>query len=154
MKMKFVISLAVLCLTPGIARSQEVWQADVQISAMKVTEAKGELTCTVTVFSNNDDDAREPTVRILLPVGVKFVRASILKPNPNGNYSASNSAAANGSQGVVTWNIGENLTVGASRTIEIVTTSPPKSMSTTFGAFAWSITPDPNPTNNFRSASK
>jgi hypothetical protein len=72
MKIKFIILLTVLCLTPGILRSAEVWQADIQIKSIQVTEAKGELTCTVTVYNVNDDDAREATARILLPVGVKF----------------------------------------------------------------------------------
>jgi hypothetical protein len=151
MKMKFIIALAVLCLTPGILRS-EVWQADMQISSIKVAENNGELTCTVTVLSNNDDDAREPSVRVLLPVGVKFVRAAFPDADSKGTYSVSKSFAPDGSQGVVTWNIGENLTVGASRTIVIVTTSPPNGMTAAFGAFAWSITPDPNPSNNFGSA--
>jgi hypothetical protein len=154
MKMKFIIPLVVLCLAPGILSSAEVWQADMQISSIKITETNGELICRVTVLSNNDDDAREPSVRVLLPVGVKFVRASFPDANPKSTYSVSKSFVPDGSQGIVTWNIGENLTVGASRTIVIVTTSPPNGMSTTFGAFAWSITPDPNSANNFGSAHK
>ncbi len=97
MKMKFVVALAAFCVISATARSQERWQADVKIDSMVVADNGKQLTCKVTVSSNNDDDARQTTVRILLPVAVKFV-----SPSAKTSCAASISAVPDGSQGVVT----------------------------------------------------
>jgi hypothetical protein len=142
MTRKLSAALTAILFTGSIAWSQERWQADVRVRSVTVVQVKSRLTCKVVVYSDHDDDARQTTVRILMPVGVKFLSSAT-------GCFASPSAAADGTQGVATCNIG-TLAVGASRTVQIVTTVPTiPEISKTFGAFAWSITPDPKPANNY-----
>jgi Domain of unknown function DUF11 len=129
-----------LFLIPATGWSQERVQADVKIESVSVAQAAGSLTCRVKVFSDHDDNAHDTTLRILLPVGVRFLRAS--------TRCRASRAFHDGTRGVLTCLIGD-LEVGASRTVQVVTTLPPAGFEKTFGAFAWSITPDPAPANNY-----
>ena len=136
--------LVTLFSLSGIAVAQERSQADVQVRSMAVGETRGRLTCKFEVFSNNDDDARNTTVRVLFPVGVKFISsATACRPSV---------AMPDGTQAFATCTIG-HLAVGASRRVQIVTTVPRiVGINKTFGAFAWSETPDPQPRNNYGEA--
>lgn len=141
MNKMLTFAFAAMLFTASTAASQERWQADLRISSITVAEGIGKLTCKVVVYSDHDDDARNTTIRILLPVGTKFISSAT-------GCSASPSASADGTQGVATCDIG-TIPVGGSRTVQVVTSLPPKGISKTFGAFAWSITPDPHPGNNY-----
>jgi hypothetical protein len=140
-----MIIVAVLCI-PSSAWSQERWQADLQIRSVRVTQIRdrtgGKLSCEVTLYNENDDDAQRPTVRILFPVGVRFVSSTTgCTPNP---------AAADATHAFAVCNL-TNMAVGETRTVEVTTTLPPSFIpNKTFGAFAWSLSPDPNPANNYK----
>src|SRR5215470_11414293 len=112
---KFGATLLVMFCTAGAILAQERGQADVQISSINVTEANNRLTCQVTVFSENDDDARDVRLFILLPVEVKFIEAS--------NVCKRVSTPAN-TDGVVECQLGD-LRVRESKTIQVSTTVPP-----------------------------
>lgn len=142
MKMKPLLTLTAIFLIADIARSQDRWQADVQVRSVSVTEARNRLTCNVEIFSEHDDDARRTTVHILLPVGVRVISLA------RGCTASPSESLIDRTQGGVTCNLGR-LGVRESRTVRIATTVPPAGLGRTFGAFAWSITPDPRPRNNY-----
>jgi uncharacterized protein DUF11 len=136
--------LITLFTVSTVALAQERSQADVQVRSMAAAETAGRLTCKFEVFSFNDDDARNTTARVLFPVGVKFVSSATgCRPS---------AAMPDGTQAFAVCNIGR-LAVGASRTMQVVTTVPTiRGIRKTFGAFAWSETPDPRPGNNYGEA--
>jgi hypothetical protein len=128
----------------GVALAQERSQADVQVRSMAVTEAGGNLTCKFVVFSFHDDDAVNTTVRVLFPVRVKFLSSA--------TGCVASAAMRDGTQAFAICDVGR-LGVGASRTVQVVTTVPTIArIRKTFGAFAWSETPDPQPRNNYGEA--
>jgi uncharacterized protein DUF11 len=144
-KTGFIVAL-ILAWAP-YTYSQERAQADVQVRSVVVTEIGDRLTCRVEVFSVNDDDAHDTTLRILFPVGVTFVSSS-------SGCTADTSIASDRTQAFATCEIGvlrHRGGLGESRTVEVVTTVPRRELriSKTFGAFAWSRTPDPRPRNNY-----
>lgn len=145
MRMIGLVLLAVL-LAPGAALPQERSQADIQVQSVTVREGTGrtgdvgrQLMATVVVYSFHDDDAQSATVVILLPVGVRFLGASA---------GCSASVVSAPTQAIVTCRLG-NLAVGATRTVQVTTTLPPSGVPKKFGAFVWSLSPDPNPVNNY-----
>jgi hypothetical protein len=135
-------------LTTGSALAQARNQADVQIQSITANQsfnlfpAAGQrLNCDVTVFSFNDDTAYNVILKVILPVEVTVLSvptncAAI--PTTGGSW-----------HGSVQCHLG-TLDVNDSRTIRIVTTLPRLPVvAKTFGAFAWSTTPDPRPGNNY-----
>ena len=155
MKTRLGIILLTLLCAAGSARAQEQWQADLQIRSVSVRQVRergargdpgtgGTLVCQVTLYNENDDDARNPTVRILFPVGVRFISStSGCTPNPTPD------PAVGPTHAFAVCNVA-TMAVGASATVEVTTTVPSSSVTNkTFGAFAWSLSPDPNPRNNY-----
>jgi uncharacterized protein DUF11 len=149
-KLSYLMGTAILAslLTAGAALAQERNQADVQIQSINATQALNpfpvlgqRLICDVTVFSFNDDTAYNVMLNVILPVevtvsGVPTGCAAI--PTNNGSWHSS-----------VQCHLG-TLNVGDSKTIRITTTLPRLPVvAKTFGAFAWSTTPDPRPGNNY-----
>jgi len=141
--------LAIL-LTGGTALAQERSQADVQIQSITATQSfnlfpslSQRLTCDVTVYSFHDDSATNVVLNVLLPVEVTVLSV------PTG-CAAIPSNSSNGEwHGSVQCHLG-TLQVGESKTIRIITTLPRlPNVAKTFGAFAWSLTPDPQPGNNY-----
>jgi hypothetical protein len=139
--------LAVLPLT-GTVLAQARNQADVQIQSITANQSINlfpvpgqRLNCDVTVFSFNDDTAYNVILNVILPVEVTVLSvptgcAAI--PTTSGSWHSS-----------VQCQLG-TLNVGDSKTIRIATTLPRLSfVAKTFGAFAWSATPDPRPGNNY-----
>jgi Domain of unknown function DUF11 len=135
-------------LTAGAAFAQERNQADVQIQSITATQSlilfpalSQRLNCDVTVFSFNDDSATNVVLNVILPVEVTVIGASTgcaAIPTSNGSWHSS-----------VQCHLG-TLNVGDSKTIHITTTLPRLPVvAKTFGAFAWSLTPDPRPGNNY-----
>lgn len=142
------ISIVTMFLMTGTAWAQAREQADVRIQSVNATQifsmvpAPGQyLSCDVTVYSDNDDSAYNVMLNVLLPVEVRVISATAgcaAIPTSTGAY-----------HGSVQCHLG-TLNVGQSRTIRIVTTLPRLAVvSKTFGAFAWSLTPDPKPSNNY-----
>jgi hypothetical protein len=133
----------------GVAFGQARAQADVQVRSMSVTESAGNLKVSIEVFSRHDDTARNTTLRILLPVGVRFVSSAT-------GCEARPATAADGTQSIATCEVGDLRHLGGrgeSKTMELLTTVPRiATIRKTFGAFAWSDTPDPLPRNNYREA--
>jgi len=142
------VAILALLLTVGTALAQARNQADVQIQSITATQSFSlfpvlgqRLNCDVTVFSFNDDTAHNVTLNVILPVEVTVLSvptgcAAI--PTASGSWHSS-----------VQCNLG-TLNVGDSKTIRIATTLPRLPVvAKTFGAFAWSATPDPRPGNNY-----
>lgn len=147
-----IILMTALCAASS-AWAQERSQADLQIRSVSVTQVRdrgargdpgtgGKLVCQVTLYSDQDDDAQTPTVRILFPVGVRFISSTTAcTPNP---------APADATHAFAVCNVA-TMAVGASATVGVTTTVPPSFITNkTFGAFAWSLSPDPNPGNNYK----
>ena len=135
-------------LTAGTVLAQARNQADVQIQSITATQSLNlfpfldqRLNCDVTVFSFNDDTAHNVTLNVILPVEVTVLSvptgcAAI--PTTSGSWHSS-----------VQCHLG-TLNVGDSKTIRLATTLPRLPfVAKTFGAFAWSTTPDPRPGNNY-----
>lgn len=138
---RWILSLVVLAMLAVSALCQALAQADVRIRAINVSGTAQELACKVTVYSDHDDFARNTMLRILLPVGVR-----VLSQSPGCQAST---PVGDGTQGVVTCNLGE-LRIADSRTVQVTTTRPPRRVAKKFAAFASSDTPDPDPSNNFK----
>ncbi len=135
-------------LTAGAALAQARNQADVQIQSITANQSLNlfpvlgqRLNCDVTVFSFNDDTAHNVMLNVILPVEVTVLSvptgcAAI--PTTSGSWHSS-----------VQCHLG-TFNVGDSKTIRIATTLPRlPNVAKTFGAFAWSTTPDPRPGNNY-----
>lgn len=133
------LAAPVLCAAPLTA--QEVWQADVQVQAIEVSQVRMGLFVRIVVFSDNDDAARNARVEILLPVGVAAVKMAggcVASPSPNGTTQLT---------ARIVCQLGD-LPVRALREVWVQTTTPPPGVLKTFGAVALSDTPDPQPVNN------
>ena len=144
MKKTLLAAFALLLLMTGTTFAQQRWQADIQILSVSVTEVPGELRAKIKVYNENDDAARRATLRVLLPVEVQFLRSS-------NDLCTANVLRSNlPTHGIVECQLGD-MGVGASQIIEVVTTVPPMgwNINKTFGAFVWSLSPDPKPGNNY-----
>jgi hypothetical protein len=124
-----------------VAGGQTVWQADLQIRSLSVSEARGNLTARVMVVSEFGT-AQAVRLELLLPVGV-----GLLESTPGCNASPSPEGVRS-LQARVVCLIGD-LPARVSREIYVVTTIPPPGVTSVFGVFALSDTPDPRPGNNF-----
>lgn len=123
------------------ARQTPLWQADVQIRSLTVTEEKGQLTARGIVVVAAGD-ALDVRVDLLLPVGVGIVslgKECRAGPSPTGISEL---------RARVECKLG-NLSAKAERTVLVVTTAPPPGVARGFGVMAISDTPDPRPGNNF-----
>jgi len=142
---KIIVAVFLTILSASaVVTAQERSQADVQVRSMTVSEATGKLTLKFEVFSFNDDDARNTTARVLFPVDVKVLSSA--------TGCTASPPMPNGTQAFAVCSVGR-LHVGESRTVQVVTTIPSiATIRKTFGAFAWSETPDPRPGNNYGEA--
>jgi hypothetical protein len=139
----------VLCITSVTMLSshtsaQERAQADVSISKLTLTEptkpTKPEsLKCTITVHNENDDDANEAQLIMLVPVEVSIVshpsNASVHKSGPWACY--------------LIFSLG-HMTVGQDITVEFAFTK--SKYGNKVGGYAYSKSPDPEPANNYKDA--
>ncbi|MEP7324838.1 MAG: hypothetical protein ABI836_02720 [Gemmatimonadota bacterium] len=140
MRSGVVLLAGILGFAPaGLA--QTVWQADLQIRSLAVSQTEDRLTARVVVVSEFGS-ARAVRLELLLPVGV-----GLLEQSPG-------CEASPGPEGVreprarVICRLGD-LPPRASRVIVVVTTLPPPGVNCVFGVIALSDTPDPRPGNNF-----
>ena len=119
-----------------------LWQADLQIQSLTVSEAKGNLTVKIVVGSAFGE-AVGARLEIMLPVGVGIVAMGA------GCTAGPSVSGISELRARVECTLG-NLQAHSNRTFTVVTTVPPAGVARGFGVIAMSDTPDPNPGNNFR----
>ena len=122
--------------------SQHVWQADIQIRTLEITRNKATINARVVVYTENDDDAQNARLLILLPIGVgleKLAPACAATPGPSMVPSL---------RATVTCELGVIPDRGY-REVVLSTTVPATPLPKRFGVFTWSATPDPVPGNNY-----
>jgi hypothetical protein len=138
-----LLSLVVaMCATAGPSPAQRlIWQADLQVRTLALTESRGNLTARV-VVATELGEATATKVEVMLPVGVGIVELGpgcAAGPGPPGAPSL---------RARVICTVG-NLRPRDSREFTVTTTVPPKGLESRFGVMATSDTPDPKPGNNF-----
>jgi len=120
----------------------QTWQADIQIRTLEITRTRNSLNARVVVYTENDDDAQNARLLILLPVGVGIERlAASCEATPGPSMVPSLRAAIACELGVIP-NRGY-------REVLLTTTAPATTQPRRFGVFAYSATPDPVPGNNY-----
>jgi len=118
-----------------------LWQADLSIRSVTVTEAKGNLTVRVVVAAELGE-ALSARLEVLLPVGVGIVSLGpSCVPGPSRTGISELRARVECSLG--------NMSARSNRELFVVTTIPPSGVARGFGVVAMSDTPDPKPGNNF-----
>jgi hypothetical protein len=127
-------------LSPGI-RQRILWQADLQVRSVRVSQEKGNLRAEV-VIATEVGEALDARVEVMLPVGVGIVAVG---PGCTAGPSAPGLSAL---RARVACNLG-NLAAGSRRALFVITTTPPAGIWRGFGVVAVSDTPDPKPGNNF-----
>ena len=137
----------VLLLVAAGARPQSsvaphVWQADIQIRTLEVTRGKTTMSARVVVYSDNDDDAQDARLLILLPVGVGIDR---LAPGCTASRGPSMVPAL---RAAVACEMGSIRNRGFHE-VTVTTTLPADRSPKRFGVFTYSSTPDPSPGNNY-----
>jgi len=118
-----------------------LWQADLVVRSLTVSPEKGNLTVRAVVGSDFGE-ALGARVEVLLPVGVGIVSLGagcVAGPSPTGISEL---------RARVECNLG-NLPARSSRSLYVVTTTPPTGVTRGFAVVAMSDTPDPKPANNF-----
>jgi hypothetical protein len=133
--------LSVLATLGPDARQRPLWQADLQIRSLTVSEDRGNLTARIIVTAEVGE-ALAARVEVLLPVGVGIVT---LGP---GCVAGPSMAGIRELRARVECILGD-LPARSLREFFVVTTSPPNGVSRGFAAVAMSETPDPKPGNNF-----
>ena len=122
--------------------SQAGWQADIRIQSIELVAVKGRsLNARIVVTSDNDGDARNARLEILLPVGVGVSR---LAPG----CRASTIPGLSAQNGHISCDLGD-IPVRGIREVTIATTAPAQNVLMRVGAFVVSDTPDPMPSNNY-----
>ena len=134
----------VMSLLSGLglgARQRALWQADLSILSLTVTEAKGNLTARV-VVSAEVGEALGARVEVLLPVGVGIVTLG------SGCVAGPDVTGISALRARVECTLG-NMPARSNREFFVVTTTPPNGVARGFAVVAMSDTPDPKPGNNF-----
>lgn len=122
--------------------SQHVWQADIQIRTLEITRNKGTINARVVVYTENDDEAQNARLLILLPIGVGLERlAPMCSATPGPSMVPSLRATVTCELGVIPDR--------GFREVVLSTTAPATALPKRFGVFTWSSTPDPVPGNNY-----
>ena len=139
---RFAALLVSVLAAPGPgARQRPLWQADLQIRSLTVSQDRGNLTARVIVTAEFGE-ALAARVEVLLPVGVGIVT---LGP---GCVAGPSMAGIRELRARVECTLGD-LPARSHRELFVVTTTPPNGVSRGFAAMAMSETPDPKPGNNF-----
>lgn len=133
--------LALLVLPVPASGQGHVWQADLQIKSLTVTELKGNLTARVVVVAELGE-AMAARVEVMLPVGVGIVKLGA------GCAAGPSAPGVPSLHARVICTIG-NLRPRDSREFAVTTTTPLDNVARRFGVMASSDTPDPRPGNNF-----
>ena len=143
-RLRCLPSIALLFAT-GASRqfeSASVWQADIQIRTLEVTRNRNSINLRVVVYTENDDDAQNARLLILLPVGVGIEKlAAKCDAMPGPSMVPSLRAA-------VACELGAIPNRGFHE-VTLTTTVPANAHPKRFGVFTYSGTPDPVPGNNY-----
>ena len=117
-------------------------QADIRIVSIELVAVRGRsLNARIVVTSDNDADARNARLEILLPVGVGVSRLA-----PGCRASAFPGLPAQSAY--VTCDLGD-IPVRGIREVTIATSTPAPAVPMRVAAFVVSDTPDPMPSNNY-----
>lgn len=141
-RIPFFLLLLGVTVRPAVSQAtRPVWQADLQIKALTVSETSGGLTAKLVVITELGE-AMAVKVEVMLPVGVGIV------------HMGSGCAAGPSAPGVPSLRARVICTIGTLRPhdlreFSVTTTSPSPGTSRRFGVIATSDTPDPKPGNNF-----
>jgi hypothetical protein len=127
----------------GLAQRQRplLWQADLQVRSLTVTEDKGNLSARV-VVATEVGEALGARVEVLLPVGVGIVSLG------TGCVAGPNRTGIRELRARVECSLGD-MQAGSNKEVVVVTTMPPAGIARGFGVVVMSETPDPKPSNNF-----
>jgi len=136
-----LVALAASSFHAG-AGQQLNWQADVQIRTLEVTRAKTALSVRVVVYTEDDDEARDVRLLVLLPVGAGIQRLGA------GCVASSGPPMVPALRATVTCELG-SIADRAFHEVVLTISRPPEGTPTRLGVFAYSSTPDPRPANNF-----
>jgi hypothetical protein len=137
----------------------QVSAADVKITAMSASARRipdrVEVTTTITIHSDNDDDAPNVRCVVVLPPTsrvVSSVPAAAIGP-AFGSLGPSNQfIQSEPTNGYVVFEQPSPMAVGSSATLTLVTNVHESWAERPIAAFVWSDAPDPNPANNCSSA--
>ena len=122
-------------------RQYALWQADLSIRSLTVTEEKGSLRARIVVAAEFGE-ALSARLEILLPVGVGIVSLGAgCVPGPDRTGISALRARVECTLG--------NMPAQSNREFYVVTTAPPTGVVRGFAVVAMSDTPDPKPSNNF-----
>lgn len=160
----FIAALLVLLMS-NVISAQESTQADIKISALTLTQAPVKknntrldnpqpvfknprpleeadpIQCSITVHNDNNDDAHQAMLTVTVPVEVAVINhpsnATVIK------------AGSSPYTGYIVFALG-NMKVGQSVTVQFSFTK--SKYSNKVGAYTYSSSPDPNPSNNFKDA--
>ena len=150
--------LSLTCILAALVLSaQERWQADVSVTSVTLADASNlrtpppktytgatplpNIKCSITVHNENDDDAWNTMLTVMLPVEVSVV-------NMPSNATLDKSVTSTQHfAGYITFNIG-HIAVEQNVTVEFTFTK--SKYTNKVGAFAFSDSPDPNPANNYK----
>lgn len=138
----WAILLAAAGAGPVLASRRSIWQADVRIRTIEVTKSGSRLSAVIDVTSEQRDDALDVRLLVLLPVGV-----GVEELGPECSASPGPSMVPS-LRAAVTCNLGVIANRGHHEVV-VSTTLPPDARIRRFGAFAYSVTPDPVPGNNY-----
>lgn len=157
--MKKIAFSTVSMLIAFALSAQERWQADVSVTSVILTNASNsrqappknytgatptpDIKCSITVHNENDDDAWNTILVVTLPVESAAVN---IPSNATLDKSVTSTQHFCGN---ITFNIG-HIAVGQNVTVEFTFTK--SKYTNKVGAFAFSDSPDPNPTNNYKDA--
>ena len=139
-----VAGLGVVALLGGPTPvvTQTGWQADIRIQSIELVAVKGRsLNARIVVTSDNDGDARNARLEILLPVGVGVSR---LAPG----CRASSIPGLPAVNAHISCDLGD-IPVRGIREVTIATSAPALNVLMRVAAFVVSDTPDPIPSNNY-----
>ena len=118
-----------------------LWQADLQVRSLTVSEDKGNLSARV-VIATEVGEALGARVEVLLPVGVGIVSLG------TGCVAGPNRTGIRELRARVECSLGD-MQAGSNKEVVVVTTMPPAGIARGFGVVVMSETPDPKPSNNF-----
>lgn len=137
-----LLPLAAGLLYASGSRQPLKWQADIQIRTLEITRSRTGVSVRVVVYTENDDEARDAKILILLPVAV-----GIEKLGPGCTATAGPSMMPS-LRAIVACELGA-IADRDFREVHLATTLPPDQSPRRFGVFAYSATPDPKPGNNY-----
>jgi hypothetical protein len=141
MRRSGALLLGLLALGRSGSAQVPLWQADLQVRTLSVSDDGGRLTVKFTVLSEFGE-ARAARVEVLLPVGVGIIEMG------TGCRPSASAPGISVLRARVECALGD-LPARARRDIYVVTTRPPNGVRRDFGVIVLSDTPDPRPGNNF-----